>query len=312
MIERSIGLKLRRFRVGNTRVIQIPELLEMFDLPNLLIKDESMNPFGTFKDRRNKLVMIKALKENIKYLAIITSGNAGYSLARMAQGTNIKVICIVDKHISSYVKEQLKKYSEVIEVDLLQNIFRARAENFQSEELINFVEKKMGVKDVVDVTNGYHEAFHDIIKEIKAYKPDFIVAPVGSGEAFVGLYEGLKKYKMMKTRLIGVGVHSISNGVLELRKEPSIADKLFTPYTPYKDRIERILQEGHLYVHVSDDEILEAFDKVGKMVSCEPSSAAVFAALPKLTLDRKSKVIVINSGRGVWLFNRQAWRVPNP
>jgi threonine synthase len=104
----------------------------------------------------------------------------------------------------------------------------------------------------------------------------------------------------MKSKLVGVGVHTLEDTGLKLQGKPSIADKLYTPYTPYKDRIEEILKDGHLYVHVSDKEIQEAYEKVSRIIYCEPSSAAVFAALPKLTIGEKSKVILINSGKGIW------------
>lgn len=296
-----IPLKLRRFKVGDTPLVREVEICKLFSTPHLLIKDESRNEFGTFKDRRNKLVIQKALKNHVNKLAIITSGNAGYSLARFAQGTKIKVVCVVNKLLNQNVKEHLEKYSTVIPVDLSQ-IFEVNRD-FQSDKLINLVREKTSSsydEIIWDVTNGYHDAFCSIVREIKRIRPDILITPLGSGEAFVGLYEGIKKTKL-KTKLIGVGVHQLENNKLKLRGHPSIADKLYTPYTPYKEKIESILEEGHMYIHVSDEEINDAYEKVCKIIMCEPSSAAVFAALSKLSSSQKeSKIIVINSGKGIW------------
>jgi len=286
--------KSKKFAIGDTPLIRRKRLIELFSFPKLLVKDESRNPFGTFKDRRNELIIKKAMEARIDKLALITSGNSGYSLARLAEGTGIKVVCIVDRKIDPHIKEHLKKYAEkVIEVDLSQKIFR-------TEDIIDLARGTSVHEEVWDVTNDYHEAFHSIVGEIEGEDPDYLICPLGSGEAYVGLYEGLKKYRL-KTKLIGVGVHELRDNELTLSGSPSIADKLYTPYTPYRRRIEEvILEEGHFYRHVSDEQIINTYEKIKRIISCEPSSAAAFAALPELDIDKNGKVIVINSGKGVW------------
>jgi len=287
------GLMTKRCRVGNTPLIGPPELKRQYNLPHLLIKDESRNEFGTFKDRRNKLVVDRARKQHPDKLVLITSGNSGYSLARLAEGIEAKVICIVDKRIDESIKEHLVKHShKVVETDLSDKIFTP-------EETIALA-RESASEVIWDATNEYHEAFRSIVKEIKREKPDWLVTPVGSGEAYFGLFEGLKMYGM-KTKLVGVGVHALVDHELELSKTPSMADKLYTPFTPYKSRIEReILRAGHLYVQVSEEQIKKAYQAVNSIISCEPSSAAVFGALPGLNLSRSSKVIVVNSGKAIW------------
>ncbi len=284
--------RLQRYRIGNTPLIKRAKLENLYGVPNLLIKDESKNPFGTFKDRRNKLVIEKAMEEHADKLALITSGNSGYSLARLAKGTGLKVVCVVDRAIDPQIKRHLKEYSyEVIEVDLNQKIFH-------TEDVITPARETM--QEVIwDVTNGYHAAFQQIIGEIEKEDPDWLITPLGGGEAYVGLYEGLKRYRM-KTKLVGVGLHGLQNNRLRLCDGPSVADKLYTPYTPYKRRIETILKEGHLYIQVSDEQITATYNKIHRGISCEPSSAAAFVALAEADVNKNSKIIVINSGRGVW------------
>lgn len=275
----SNHMTLKLYKSGNTPLVRYKELEVLFKVPNLLVKDESKNPFGTFKDRRSELVIDRAKYEHVDKLVLITSGNAGYSLTRFAEGTNIKVVCVVDR-VSFNVRNKLEKFSyKVVDVDLSKKIFGP-------EEIITMT-RESDEEVIWDVTNGFHEAFQTIIEEIKGERPDWLVVPLGSGEAFVGLYEGLKKFKL-KTKLVGVGV-----------KGPSIADKLYTPWTPYKRKIEEILKEGHQYIKLSEEQIKDAYEKVRHIISCEPSSSVVFAVLPELGIDTKDKVIVINSGKGL-------------
>lgn len=289
---KDLLFKRDRSKIGDTPLIRRKKLEELCGIPNLLIKDESRNRFGTFKDRRNKLIIEKAVEEHVDKLALITSGNAGFSLARLAKGTGIKVVCIVDRTIDPHIKKHLLKQAHrVAEVDLSQRIF-------QTEDIIELA-RETSEEVIWDVTNGYHKAFHTIVGEIESENPDLLVSPLGSGEAYVGLYEGLKKYRM-RTKLVGVGVHRLQDNRLELCEGPSVADKLYTPYTPYKRRIETILKEGHLYIHSSDEQIYATYKKIYQIISCEPSSAAVFAALPKIDIGENCTVIAINSGKGVW------------
>jgi len=223
---------------GNTPLVQNDGLSQKFGF-TILIKDESKNPFGTFKDRRSEIIINRAKDEQVDTLVLITSGNAGYSLGRFSQGTKIRIVNIVDKKLKNSIKEKLKKYGEIIEVNLSEKILKP-------EEVISLA--RQNDEEVIwDVTNGFHEEYEKIVEEIKQANPNFIILPVGSGEAFVGFYNGIKKYRL-KTKVIGVGVKD---------KWQSFADKLHTPWTPYKSKIQSILKEGHRIIKLDEEEIMK-------------------------------------------------------
>ncbi len=249
---------------------------------NIILKDESSNSFGTWKDRRSKHIVAKAITEGIYKLCLITSGNAGYSLAKIAIPRGIKVISVIDKNTKEFIKNTLKEVcSKVIEVDLSEKIFKP-------EEVISLA-RENDTESIWDVTNGWSEAYESIVNELKNENFDYIVCSVGSGEAFVGLSEGLKKNKL-NAKLIGVGV----------LENPSFADKLATPWTPYKSKVERIVEEGHTLILLTEDEVKEAWEKYKNQCKSEPSSTVVWKGLEKANLDPNSKVVVINSGSGLF------------
>lgn len=265
---------------GNTPLAKNEELSQKFGFA-VLIKDESKNPFGTFKDRRSELIIKRAKDEQVDTLVLITSGNAGYSIGRFSQGTNIRIVNIVDKNLKKSIKDELKKYGELIEVSLSEKILKP-------EEVITLA--RQNDEEVIwDVTNGFHEAYEKIVEEIKQANPNFIILPVGSGEAFVGFYNGIKKCKL-KTKLIGVGVKD---------KWQSFADKLHTPWTPYKLKIQSILKEGHKIIKLEEGEIKEAYKRYKDKFDIEPSSSVVFGVLPKLKFKKEDKIILVNSGKGI-------------
>ena len=51
---------MAKFKSGKTPLVKVNEFCRKFNLPNLLVKDESKNPFGTWKDRRSEMIVKKA------------------------------------------------------------------------------------------------------------------------------------------------------------------------------------------------------------------------------------------------------------
>jgi cysteine synthase len=279
-------------RVGNTPVSEIPELSEYFGVKHLLIKNESANPFGTHKDRKSLYVVSHArtLCNGIDPVAlcILTSGNAGLSLAAFASEKNLPVIGIVGKSLPSDVERQLEgACKKIVSLDL-------EVKPWKSEQLRAFAGETNGDR-ILDATNC-SEAYKQIAREIAPYRPDFIVLPVGSGELFVGLAAGLRDLNRnlkLKTKLIGVAV----------KKRDSLADKLYAYWTPYKSRVQELTRSPSKHrlveLDLNDEDLLaETFEVVGKHLRCEPSSAAAFVPLRKYKFDRQAKILILNTGTG--------------
>lgn len=275
-----------KYKSGNTPSLKIKSLCKRFNLNNLLIKDESKNPFGTYKDRRSEFIIQQGLKENIDKFVIITSGNAGYSLGKFAEGTNIKIVNFVDKNLKKSIKNKLKKVSyKIIEIDLSKKIWTP-------EEVITMAREsdEEVIWDATHGVHGYESCYIKIIEEIKNENPDFIIVPVGTGEAFCGLYEGIKKLKL-KTKLIGIGVKNKWN---------SFADKLATPWTPYASKMEKILKKEHKLIRLDEEEVKKSYEEFKNLIRCEPSAAVVFSVLSKFKFKKEDTIILINSGKGLF------------
>jgi threonine synthase len=249
--------------------------------PVLRVLDESKNPYGTWKDRRSEYIVQKALKKGISKLCLITSGNAGYSLAKCAAPHGIKVSCVVDVNLKKEIKQRLTDVAhKVIETSLDDKVLTP-------EEVITLVREDE--EDIWDVTNGYMAAFTPLAKELSSKEPNYLICPLGSGEAFVGLHQGLIESNS-KTILVGVGVEA----------KHSFADKLSCSWRPYDVKIDEILAEGHIFLKLSEEEVREAYEEYKDLYTSEPSATVVWAALKKLELKPDDKVILINSGKGVF------------
>ncbi len=252
------------------------------DMLNTYIKDESENAFGTIKDRRNSVIIEEANRLKVDKLVLITSGNNGYSLAKLAEETPIKVVCVVNRSIDRNILSVLKSVSyQVIELNLNEKILRP-------EEIISFARERDD-EVIWDITNGYEDAYFPIVAEIfeKLPKVDYIVVPMGSGGIFIGIVQALERLKK-KTKVIGIGTLTVGQ---------SIADKLSTPWTPYSRAIENYMQNGHKVIRLNEQEIKSAYSKYQHLVKTEPSSSIVFAAPQKFQFNKDDIVVFLNSGK---------------
>ena len=247
---------------------------------NFYVKDEGGNLYGTAKDRRNDFVLQQAERLGVDKLVLITSGNSGYSFAKLADGTGIQIVCIIDRQLPTAFKVRLQQVSyHVIEVNLQHKILR-------TEEVISFAREKED-EVIWDVTNGYEESYGSIVQELRSLSPQYIVVPVGSGELFTGVAEAVNRQKLT-TKVIGIGVQNTSG---------SLADKLFTPWTPYARYMRTFENRGHSIYRLSEKEVADTYKKYQHIVSCEVSSSVVFAAIQQHGFTKEDKVVFVNSAR---------------
>lgn len=269
--------------IGETALIELRELKKQLKIRAAFVKDESLNPFGTIKDRRNYYILQEANRLKVDKLVLITSGNNGYSLAQLAKKSPIKIVCIVSRDLSPAIKHVLKQIAyQVIELNLNHKIMRP-------EELIAFAREKED-EVIWEVTNGYEENYYYVVEEIhRVIEPTYIVVPVGSGGIYLGIIQAIER-KKMKTKVIGIGVQNTIH---------SFADKLSTPWTPYTKALEFYQKAGHKIYRLTEPEVKETYTRFQNIIACEPSSAVVFAAPEKNSLRRSDVVVFLNSGKTV-------------
>lgn len=267
-------------KVTVTPLIKIKNPRENLFPDYFFIKDESFNPYGTIKDRRNYNIIQEANRLKVDKLVLITSGNNGYSLCQCANGSGIKIVCFINKDLNEEVKNILKKKAyQVIELNLNHKILRP-------EELIAFA-RETDDEVIWDVTNGYENYYVSILSEIlEKTIPDYIVVPIGSGGIFVAFAEELQRLNV-KTRVIGIGVQNTIH---------SFADKLATPWTPYAKAIEVYQKFKHIIYRLNEEEVKNNHQIFKNVMTCEPSSSIVFAALTKHKFAADSNVVFLNTG----------------
>ena len=244
---------------------------------NIAIKDCSACKSGTWKDYRSIYIAQLIANSAYKNVVIITSGNAGYSLGLLLKGTDIKLYCIVEDTIQESIKQKLETVSTVICTDL-----RERFLNTEALEKLCDLSKST----CFNATEAFPDAYINLLINDEALMYDYIICPVGSAEAFLGISKKLEESNS-KTKLIGVTAEAAT----------SIANKLTTPWRPLAEQVERVIESerGEL-LYIPEERVVAAYE-ANKHLQAEPSATIVWAAVEELP--EGAKILVINSGLGL-------------
>lgn len=303
---------MARLEAGGTPLRKSIEYCGKCKGASVYVKDESKNPFGTFKDRRCAAILEKHKAKEELVLVHITSGNSGYSLGMMAKakeaetGQKIKVVNVVPKGLPKQILKMLDGCSIVHQMDLGKDIVT-------QEQLIKIARKETGFEgpdeSVVGVedyflNNGYMRIVGEIL--MSGVTPTHIFCPVGEGELAVEVASAAKDiWGEDAPKVVGVTVReNVFASGKEFLSSPgrSVADKLVNGYSKFKE-----LWAGHVakgkaeLLVVGEREIAEEYAYLNKIgIAVEPSAAVAFCGAAKYDLKPEDTVVVINSGKGVY------------
>src|SRR5260370_31014231 len=285
---------------------------------NILVKDETRTPTGTFKDRGASLAVTRLSELGVGKLALASEGNAGCSFALYSQmaGIRCKVYLPNDANVAK-VELSRKLGAQVTRV---QGTIADAGRN-----AARYAETTGAYNASTFVTPFRHDGKGtmalEICEQLGWESPDYIVYPVGGGVGLVGMWKMFKILQRLgwirnRPRIVAVQpkgcapvVDAYNKGrteVAEWKTPKTIAKGLKIPKPLGGSWILKSLRESRgLALKVSDREIHEATLNVarGDGMLVEPSSAAAFAALPHLyetgAIEMKDSVIVIATGSGL-------------
>ncbi len=280
-----------------TPCYKIPGLNRALGIPELYIKDETFNRFGTMKDRRSDVLVRLAQHHGFSKIFCVTGGNLGNSLAEFAGKVGIGCVALAPKDIPKKILEKLEKRATLTKVETLFD----PSQVWTAERVVeNFPDSLDGTANNPCSTRAYTK----IAAELSELNPELIVVPLGSGELFCGICQGIEETGM-RAKVIGVSVcdknpvglalrHGIDEVALEGTFEERAANKIAVHFTPLMPIIMHFISKGHMFAEISDRQMQDAIFEYQPYFeqAIEPSSLSVFAALEKLPLQEKGKKIV--------------------
>ncbi|WP_297418204.1 pyridoxal-phosphate dependent enzyme [Thermococcus sp.] len=272
-----------------------------------LFKLEYLQPSGSFKDRGTFVTVAKLMEGGINEVVIDSSGNAALSMALYSLPAGIRVHAFVSYDAMQEKLSLLQRLGAIVHfVDGDRMEVHERAVEFAEREGVTYVSHWFNPYFLEGTKTAAFEAYEQV------GVPDYVLAPIGSGTLFLGLWKGFKELEKMGeiTRLpVFVAVQASGYESLCERSKLSnpLADGIAIPEPPRREEMEKVLGEtGGTCVSVGEPETRGALSwlrRVGFLV--EPTSATVLAAMWNLVergeIPDGSKVLLPLTGSGLKL-----------
>lgn len=303
-------------KVGMTPLTRALNLGQLAGLENLYIKNDGLNPSGSFKDRASFVVLAHCMEENIKNVCVASTGNAGVSLACLAASAQIDTMIFAPETAPRAKVAQLLIYGA--------RVFLVRGSYSQAFKLCEEVSTKLNWYNRNTGTNPYTRegkktVSFEIWEQMAFEVPDLVVVSVGDGNIISGVYKGfLDLYEAGLTeripRVAGIqstGSASITHafkadGVIRSVEAKTVADSISVSMpSDGEAALRAVKSSGGTMVAVEDDEILRSVRSLAEHegVFAEPSGAACLAGLEKLvedkTVEPDDTIVLVVTGNGL-------------
>ncbi len=278
-----------------------PILEKEFNGINAFFKLEYLMPSGSFKDRGTYVSIAKLKEKGVKRIVLDSSGNAGISFSLFGKSEGFDVHVFIPSYTSEGKKRILKLLgANVHEIPGSRMDTHNEAERSDLGEYVSHWYNPYFIEGTKTIAYETYEQIGDV---------DYVIAPVGSGGIFIGIYRGFKDLNL-KPKMIAVQAKGYESLCERSEEKSKLAEGIFIPDPPRKEEIMEIIRrsEGRC-ISIDDQEIKSALkDLISMGMIVEPTSAVVFAAFKKLIkgdIEKGSRVLMPLTGSGLKMFDQK-------
>ncbi|MFI5103959.1 MAG: threonine synthase [Terriglobales bacterium] len=288
---------------------------------NVYIKDEGLNPTGSFKARGLCAAVTMARQYGLKKLAVPSAGNAASALAAYSAAAGIEANIFMPQDVPLSNLVECKAYgAKVTLVDgLISDCARMVNERKQAEDWFDISTLKEPFRVEGKKTMGY-----EVAEQLNWELPDAIFYPTGGGVGLIGMWKAFEEMEQLgwlknnkkRPKMISVqaaGCAPVTKAWIEHKpvaemwqNAHTLAAGLRVP-KPYADYIilDILKQSGGTAISVSDEQIFQAVREWAGQegVFASPEGAACLPAYQTLLqqgfLKPTDKVVLFNTGSGL-------------
>jgi len=287
--------------------------------PNLLIKDEGLNPTGSFKARGMSAALTMARHYGLKKLAAPSAGNAGGALACYAAAAGLEAYVFMPKDVPLANRLEVEASgAHLTLVDgLISDCGRIVAERKDAEGWFDVSTLKEPFRVEGKKTMGY-----EVAEQLGWRLPDAILYPTGGGVGLIGMWKAFDEMEQLgwipagkRPRMICIQASGCAPIIKALHEEKpasemwpnasTLAAGLRVPKA-YGDFLilDIVRQSRGTAVAVTDDDIMAAVRRLAtdEGIFAAPEGAAALAAYEALLaqdfLKPSDEVVLFNTGSG--------------
>lgn len=282
---------------GNTPLIEVLNLKDIFGEIRLLCKYEGLNPTGSFKDRGMTMAVSKAREEGTKAVICASTGNTSASAAAYAARAGMKAYVLVPDGAIA-----LGKLSQAMMHGAM--VLQIKGNFDEALNLVKEITKNYPIKLVNSINpfriEGQKTAAFEICEHL-GFAPTYHFLPVGNAGNITAYWKGYNEYydhditsslpKMMGFQAEGSAPIVLGHPIDDPHTIAT-AIKIGNPAS-WASALKAKEESGGVIDMVSDEEIIEAYKLLASRegIFCEPASAASLAGAIKM-----KKEGVLNDG----------------
>src|SRR5438128_7625367 len=305
-------------------------MLPSREFAKVFVKDEGLNPTGSFKARGLSAAVTMAKQYGLKKLAIPSAGNAASALAAYAARAGIEAHIFMPKDVPHANRVECECYgARVTLVDgLISDCARIVAERKEQEGWFDVSTLKEPFRVEGKKTMGY-----EVAEQLGWSLPQGIIYPTGGGVGLIGMWKAFQEMQALgwigakRPKMIAVQAAGCQPVVRAFEQSADRSQFWENAYTvasglrvpkPLGDFLilDAVRSSGGTAIAVSDADLLDA----GLLLASEeglfvaPEGAACVSALERLLaggfLKRHEKIVIYNTGAGLKYLEAYATRFP--
>lgn len=301
---------------GGTPLLPVPRLGERLSVKNIFLKDEGINPTGTFKARGASVGASKARELGARDLILPSSGNAAYAWATYAAkgGMTMHLVFPGD------AREINLKGSALVGADM----YLVDGDRGDAGRIAQSAAERYGWFDVSKEpyrTEGKKTIGYEIAEQLGWRTPDVLLFPTGGGAGLAGISKAFRemaelgwiegrmpRFVVVQSEGCWPVVRAYREGrPVETWQNPyGIANGIRNPTPLWGDVIVSAVKESDgTGVVVTDEEILESVKLLAateSILGC-PEGCATVAGAARLKesgfIGPDDVVVLVNTGSGL-------------
>ncbi len=304
---------------GYTPLIHARRLGSALGLPKLYIKEEGVNPTGSFKARGLCMAISRAWELGVEAVVIPSAGNAAGAMAAYAARAGLEAHVFMPLDVPMPFRHECQAYGATVTLvkGLITDCGREAKKGVEQHGWFPVSTLKEPYRLEGKKTLGY-----ELAEQFNWDLPDVIIYPTGGGTGLIGMWKAFDELEQLgwvdarKPRMVAVqtegcapiprAFHAGEEFATPWEGAATIAAGLRVPAAVGDFLMLRALRESDgTAVTVSDEALVEAQMRMSRLegiIAC-PEGGATLTALEKL-LDQgwvrpEQRIVLFNTGTGL-------------
>jgi threonine synthase len=176
---------------GNTPLIHARRLGARLEIPNLYLKNDTVLPTGSLKDRSNSVGLSVAKELGFTTATVMSTGNAAASVAAYSAAAGIKSVVMVPLGTAPSKIIQARSYGAMVVA--IDGDF-----DYEVAKLYKAAVQEFGWYDCLS-SNPYRDEgkksyAYEFVDQLDGRIPDWIIHPTAGGTGIYAMWKGFKEF----------------------------------------------------------------------------------------------------------------------